>query len=89
MLGTRATLTLRNIHNGHDGLVDPGSSGHDAEEVEGVAAHPHHEGHEADGLKVARGLGVQGLLLASQKLLRLHRAHRHSALHSMSGLLKS
>ena len=46
------------VDNSHDGLVDAGGGGHDAEQVQRVPTHPHHKGHEADGLEGAGRLRV-------------------------------
>ena len=54
--------TFSGLENGRQRLVDPGSRGHDGEEVQLGAAHPHHKAHHEHVLDGALGLAEQSCL---------------------------
>lgn len=60
---------LRTYAGGHDGgqrLDDARHGGHDAEDVQLAAGHPHHEGQQPDALERARRLAHQRLRACSE-----------------------
>jgi hypothetical protein len=48
-------LTFFAVCDGHDGACEPAERHDDAEDLDAVAHHPHHEAHEADLLEGSRG----------------------------------